>query len=234
MVALIVAYSIILACSDKKVTTESPQNDEEETAKSNVGELLDLRPKVKEIITVDYDTTRWVEIKDNEFFTLNIRYASQNNFMKQSIYDCPRCFLDIRTAEMLKDVSTEFKKYSYSIVLFDCYRPLPFQEKLWNLMPYATYVTPPSKGSMHNRGSALDVSLLKTDGSSVDMGTHYDHFGRKAHYDYTELDSSIIANRQLLRSTMEKYGFRGIRTEWWHFSNQESPADLSDWLWPCD
>lgn len=234
MLLCIFALLSAVACIENQTTNKFPTDETTEITNKHEVDAKHIGPTVNTKASLDYDTTRWVEITDNDFFSLDIRYASENNFMKQSIYDCPRCFLDIRTAKMLKEASIEFKKHSYKILLFDCYRPLPFQEKLWNLMPNATYVTPPSKGSMHNRGSAVDISLLKTDGRSVDMGTDYDHFGKNAHYDYIEIDSSIIANRQLLRSTMEKYGFRGIRTEWWHFSNQESPADLSDWLWPCD
>ena len=102
-------------------------------------------------------------------------------------------------------------------------------------MPDASYVTPPQKGSMHNRGHAIDLGLIDLDtGNLLEMGTDFDHFGPKAHYTFAKLPQKTIENRKLLRQIMEEQGFQGIRTEWWHFSYKNEIAPFSDWLWPCD
>lgn len=116
--------------------------------------------------------------------------------------------------------------------MLDCYRPRPIQQRLWNKMPNANYVTPPKKGSMHNRGLAVDLTIVDKNGAELDMGTPFDDFSEKAHYDYTKLSPKILENRKLLRQTMESVGFKGIRTEWWHFSFAAT-YPLSDWLWRC-
>ena len=191
-------------------------------------------PPTRTFHSIDYDSEVWSEIKNNEYYQLDIRYATDNNFMNQKIYPCGRCFLDIQTKKMLENAAKDFHKLGYKILLYDCYRPKPMQQKLWDIKPNASYVTPPWKGSMHNRGSAVDMGLILLDGSPVDMGTEYDFFGPRAHYTFSELSETVTNNRKLLRSTMEKSGFTGIRTEWWHFSYKESPSPISDWVWLCE
>jgi len=165
---------------------------------------------------------------------LDIRYATTNNFVKKQMYECPTCWLRPDAAVALKKVQEELKSKNYNLVLFDCYRPRPVQQELWDIMPNAAYVTPPSRGSMHNRGKAIDLSLTDLEGNQLDMGTPFDFFGRPAHSDNRNHPKEILERRDLLTNTMIKYGFRGIRTEWWHFSFGGKRAELSDELWPCD
>lgn len=183
---------------------------------------------------LDYDEEIWTEITENELFSLDIRYATTANFMKQKVYDCGRCFLENETYNAFIDASKELKSKGYKIILYDCYRPKPYQQRLWNIMPDARYVTPPKKGSMHSRGRAIDMGLLYEDNSVVDMGTDYDFFGQEAHYAYPKHSDEIKANRKLLRETMMKFDFKAIRTEWWHFSYKHSKSSFSEWVWPCD
>ncbi len=165
---------------------------------------------------------------------LDIRYATENNFVKKQLYKCPTCWLRPDAAIALQKVQLELKTKGYGLVLFDCYRPRPVQQALWDIMPNAAYVTPPSKGSMHNRGKAVDLSLTDLEGNQLDMGTTFDFFGRAAHSDNRDHPADILERRDLLTGTMEKFGFQGIRTEWWHFSFGGKPAELSDELWKCD
>ena len=136
--------------------------------------------------------------------------------------------------ELLRNAAQELQEKGYGIMVYDCYRPRPYQQKLWDIMPNAMYVTPPKKGSMHNRGHAIDMSLfdLKT-GEMIDMGTDYDFFGPEAHYAFPNATKNVKRNRYILRSIMEKHGFVGIRTEWWHFSYKKALQPFSDWLWNC-
>lgn len=117
--------------------------------------------------------------------------------------------------------------------MFDCYRPRPYQQRLWDKKSDPNYVTPPAQGSMHSRGAAVDLTLVDAKGVELDMGTPYDFFGEKAHTDYTKLPAKVLENRRLLREAMEAAGFKGIRTEWWHFSYRLKQYPLSDYVWPC-
>lgn len=164
---------------------------------------------------------------------VDIRYATPNNFMKQKVYDCGKCYLRPSVAKSLAKVQTELKKKGLGLKVFDCYRPKGFQQRLWDIKPNASYVTPPWKGSQHSRGAAVDLTLVDAHGKELDMGTPYDSFEKKAHFDYTNLAKDVLERRRLLRTVMVKYGFRGIRTEWWHFS-YPGKYSLSDDRWGCN
>lgn len=87
---------------------------------------------------------------------------------------------------------------------------------------------------MHNRGVAVDLTVTDKSGKEFDMGTTYDFFGPQAHHDYTKHDKTILDNRTLLKSMMEKNGFASIRTEWWHYSLVSGSYKLEDWQWSCN
>lgn len=165
---------------------------------------------------------------------LDIRYATTNNFTGAQIYDCPRCLLRPEAALALQKAHRALQRQGLGLKMFDCYRPRPYQQRLWDKVPNPDYVTPPAKGSMHSRGAAVDLTIVDARGNELDMGTPYDYFGREAHYDYTRLPGKVLANRRLLRRTMEAAGFQGIRTEWWHFSFKGKNYPLSDYVWACE
>jgi len=165
---------------------------------------------------------------------LDIRYATTDNFTKTKIYDCPQCLLRPEAADAVVLAHKALKKKGLGLKMFDCYRPRPYQQRLWDKVPNPDYVTPPAKGSMHSRGAAVDLTIIDANGKELDMGTPYDFFGPEAHTDNTKLPQKVLANRRLLRETLEAVGFKGIRTEWWHFSYQRKTWPLSDYVWPCD
>ncbi|MEI6409935.1 MAG: M15 family metallopeptidase, partial [Bacteroidota bacterium] len=164
---------------------------------------------------------------------LDIRYATTNNFTKAKIYDCPRCLLRPEPARAIATAQAKLQKQGFGLKMFDCYRPRPYQQRLWDKVPNPDYVTPPAKGSMHSRGAAVDLTIVDDQGKELQMGTPYDFFGVEAHTDYTKLSAEVLKNRELLRKTMEEVGFKGIRTEWWHFSFQRKDFALSSYVWPC-
>jgi D-alanyl-D-alanine dipeptidase len=86
---------------------------------------------------------------------------------------------------------------------------------------------------MHSRGAAVDLTVVDATGKELNMGTEFDFFGVEAHTDNLNLPAEVLKNRQILREAMEAAGFRGIRTEWWHFSYQKKQYPLSDYVWPC-
>ena len=165
---------------------------------------------------------------------LDIRYATTNNFTKAKIYGCPVCLLRPEAADAIVKAHNALKKKGFGLKMFDCYRPRPYQQRLWDKVPNPDYVTPPAKGSMHSRGAAVDLTIVDADGKELDMGTPYDFFGRQAHTDITDLPQQVLANRRLLRETLAAVGFKGIRTEWWHFSYKGKDWPLSDYVWPCE
>ncbi len=182
----------------------------------------------------DYDTKEWTEVKDlAPDVVIDIRYATKNNFVGEQIYDCARCFLRPEVAKAIAKAQTQLKKQGLGFKIFDGYRPRPYQQRLWDKKPDDRFVTPPAKGSMHNRGAAVDITLVDADGKELEMGTPYDFFGDEAYSTYTNLPTQVLKNRQLLRETLEKVGLKGIRTEWWHFSYSKKSYELSSWLWKC-
>ncbi|GAA4829671.1 M15 family metallopeptidase [Algivirga pacifica] len=155
----------------------------------------------------------------SEDFAYDMRYATTNNFLKEKVYDCDKCQLRYEAAKALVEANKQFMEKGYRIRLFDCYRSLDIQKKMWDIYPNPQYVANPYKnGSQHNRGLAVDLTIEKLDGTPVDMGTDFDHFGKEAHHDYTALSEEVLANRKLLKETLEASGFRSIRTEWWHYN----------------
>lgn len=183
---------------------------------------------------VDYDTSQWKELTTAMGFVIDIRYATKNNFVKEVIYPCGRCFLKPKAADALIKINTQLKAKGLAIKLFDCYRPAPAQQKLWDEVPDRNYVAPPWEGSMHTRGVAVDLTLVSLDGKELDMGTAYDFFGPEAHHNYTKHTATVVKNRTLLKTTMEAAGYQAIRTEWWHYSLKSVMPPLYDWQWSCN
>ncbi len=179
--------------------------------------------------------TALVEYTDMDTLAIKkIYYATDSNFANRSFYPCPRCLLRYAVAKNLLKASRDFAKRGYRIVLFDCYRPFSVQKAMWVAFPNKYYLAPPTHGSMHNRGMAVDISLARIDGKLLDMGTGFDFFVPAAHPDYPLLTPLQHKNRELLQKIMEKYGFRPINTEWWHFSWRKRPYfSVLDLWWAC-
>ena len=150
---------------------------------------------------------------------LDLRYATDNNFMHQKLYPPVKTtFLRKPAAENLKEIINELKKQNLTLKIFDAYRPYSVTEKMWEKVKDDRYAADPSKGSGHNRGAAVDLTLVDlTTGKELLMGTGFDNFSDTAHPDFTGLSEEILKNRNLLKSVMEKYGFKQLSTEWWHF-----------------
>jgi len=134
-------------------------------------------------------------------------------------------------ASSLKKAKVALLEKGYHIRLLDCYRPAPAQQKLWNIKPDKRYVAPPEKGSMHGRGLAVDMTLDSL-GVELDMGTPFDYFGRSAWPTIPFPDPVIQYRRTILADAMKAQGFRQARSEWWHFSKNNSRV-LYDWQWEC-
>ena len=168
-------------------------------------------------------------------FVYDMKYATSDNFLKSKVYDCPVCYLRLKTVKSLIEANQRFIKKGYRIKIFDCYRPLDIQKKMWAIVSNPEYVANPKKGSIHNRGGAVDITLVDASGKELNMGTAFDFFGIEASHDYENLSDEIKANRKLLKSTMIKSDFRILESEWWHYNLKNSKKDnLSNFKWNCE
>ncbi len=149
---------------------------------------------------------------------LDIRYATTNNFMHQIMYKQARAFARKPVVEKLKIIQTQLKKDGYGLKIFDGYRPYAVTISFYEKATDKAFVANPNKGSKHNRGCALDLTLidLKT-GKDIPMPTPYDSFEEAASPTYAKLPANIIKNRDYLIKIMHDNGFKVVSNEWWHF-----------------
>ncbi len=193
-----------------------------------------INPAPAVLDSVDYDTTKWTELVAlDSTILLDIRYATENNFVGQVLYGCARCFLRPAAAQAVLAAHQELKTEGLGLKMFDCYRPRDVQYKLWEIFPKPGYVANPDKGSIHNRGGAVDLTIVDSTGQELLMGTDFDFFGPKANHTYTDLPKAVLANRRKLRELMGKHGFSFIRSEWWHYNFQNKEYELADEEWNC-
>ena len=152
---------------------------------------------------------------------VDIRYATIHNFTNSILYPASaELYLTQEAAHALQGAAVEFEKLGYRLKIWDAYRPLSVQKRLWSVIPDERYVANPVQGSRHNRGCAVDLTLVDKDGCELDMGTEFDDFSLRAGRSYSDLPEQVIQNRSLLDSIMLRHGFEGMPTEWWHFDYQ--------------
>lgn len=149
---------------------------------------------------------------------LDLRYATEDNFLKRKVYpDGARCLLRQETVEKLKLAADTLREKGLRLRLYDCYRPRAVQWEMWAILPKPGYVANPKKGSNHNRGTAVDLTLANADGEELEMPTRFDSFEKAAHHGYAGASAEAKKNRETLREAMEAAGFKKNRMEWWHY-----------------
>lgn len=169
---------------------------------------------------------------------LDIRYATTNNFAGRQVYPSPRCYLRSDIARRLLEVQKRLRAQGLGIKVHDCYRPFSVQEEFWRIMPDERYVMQPTrdengrmvKSSRHNRGAAVDVTLVDANGRELPMPTEYDDFTEKAHRGSPLASALARQNSAVLEKAMAAQGFEPLATEWWHFDGpgwqEYPPLDL--------
>ena len=168
--------------------------------------------------------TDLVEIqKINPSIKIDVRYATKNNFTGKVLYNSARAFARRGTAEKLDAIQKELAEKKLGLKVWDCYRPRSVQYKMWEIFPLPDLVADPKKGSKHNRGSAVDLTLVSlVDGKELEMPTPFDELTERAGSDYaTGISKRAIANRTLLKTVMVKNGFTSLKSEWWHFDDND-------------
>jgi len=152
---------------------------------------------------------------------IDAAYARSDNFLGRAIYPENRLFLLKPAAEQLRRAQARLRPQGWGLKIFDAYRPLAAQKIMWDIVRDDRYVANPSKGSKHNRGCAVDATLISFDGREAPMPTPYDEFSIRAHRDFNGLPQEIIDNRRILEEAMAAEGFIPLFEEWWHFDAPE-------------
>ena len=144
-------------------------------------------------------------------------YATADNFTGQVIYDFSDAYLRYSTVKKLAAVSEDLAQLGLALKIWDGFRPVSAQFKLWEVCPDPTFVANPTKGfSSHSRGNTVDVTLVGLDGTELEMPSAFD-FSNKANRDYSDSTKTAADHAELLEILMEKHGFDGYFDEWWHF-----------------
>jgi len=218
---------------DNAIYNRKPLGPEEGATQLKVEALRPVPVLIKEALaaqppaeTGDFLPSDLVELRKlDPTIKLDIRYATTNNLFGTVFYSQPRAFLQRAPAEALVRVNRKLKSHGYGVLVHDGYRPWYVTKVFWDATPKdkKIFVADPSKGSRHNRGAAVDLTLydLKT-GKPVEMVSTYDETTDRAHPDYPGGTSLQRWHRNLLRSAMEAEGFTVYEAEWWHF-------DYKDW-----
>ncbi len=153
----------------------------------------------------------------------DLRYASLHNFMQRPMYPAGTTITFLRkpAADSLLKVQEALNKEGLGLKVFDAYRPYSVTKHFWELVKDERYVANPAKGSNHNRGTAIDLTIIDLNtGKELDMGTGFDNFSDTAHHSFKQLSTPILQNREKLKIIMAKYGFAALPTEWWHYTYQ--------------
>ncbi|MBI3182425.1 MAG: D-alanyl-D-alanine dipeptidase [Myxococcales bacterium] len=149
---------------------------------------------------------------------VDLRYATEDNFLKKKVYpDSARCLLRKSAAAKLAQAAQALSAKGFRLRVYDCYRPRSVQWEMWKILPKPGYVADPRKGSNHNRGAAVDLTLATADGGEVEMPTPFDTFSEAAHHGYQGGSEASRKNRDTLLKAMEAAGFKPNRMEWWHY-----------------
>lgn len=155
------------------------------------------------------------------------KYSTDSNFTHHILYADPDAYVRLPVAIALKKVHEELAAKGLGLKFFDAYRPYSVTKEMWKAVPDERYAANPAKGSGHNRGIAVDVTLVKiASGEELPMPTAFDDFSEKAHHNYKNLPDDVLQNRTLLKTTMEKHGFQALGTEWWHYSLANAAASF--------
>lgn len=154
---------------------------------------------------------------------IDLKYASTDNFTGKVIYPVTVCLLQKETAQKLVNANDEFKKKGYTIKIWDAYRPVYVQQIFWNIVKDSRFVANPANGgSIHNRGTAVDLTLVDSSGKELKMPSKFDDFSTNAYRNNSKMDLEARKNMDYLTNVMKKNGFNTIDTEWWHYEDSNS------------
>lgn len=181
--------------------------------------ILTTKKQYRQSVTAD-SSNKMVELHSLiPGIVYDLRYATMQNFTGTQLYKSgTQTYLRLPAAKALAQVQQELNTMGYGLKIFDAYRPYSATQKMWQLIQDERYVANPAKGSGHNRGLAVDLTIIDmATHKELAMGTGFDNFTDTAHQSFTYLPENVLQNRKLLMQVMRKYGFQPLSTEWWHF-----------------
>lgn len=177
-------------------------------------------------------TEPWIEPSDQDFVrildyipdaVIDLRYATENNFTGQVIYDFNDPWLRYGTVKKLMKVQSTLAESGYRLKIWDAFRPTAAQFRLWEVCPDSTYVANPHNGfSSHSRGNTIDITMVYSNGTEVLMPTGFDDFSKLADRDFSDCIKEAAENAAYLEKIMAENGFSGYYGEWWHYSDTNS------------
>lgn len=225
----LIVFFILFSCKTKYYEKSISVAKSTESKLENKVVVLDIKKSI-------VNDTSFVNLKEySNDFVYEMKYATENNFLKSKVYDCANCYLRLKTAKALIKANSKFMRLGYKIKIYDCYRPLEIQKKMWSIVPNPNYVANPSKGSIHNRGGAVDISLVDNKGMELDMGTPFDFFGPEASHNFRNFSREIIENRAMFKRIMLSSKFQSFDSEWWHYNLKNAKLDpISNFKWKCN
>lgn len=153
---------------------------------------------------------------------VELKYAGEDNFTGNVIYDFTDAYLRYGTIEKLKNVQEEVMQYGYFLKIWDAFRPVSAQFKLWEICPIPKYVANPYGGySSHSKGNTVDITLVNRDGTEIELPTGFDDFSDRADRDYSDCTAEAAGNARYLEEAMQRNGFVPYSGEWWHFEDED-------------
>ncbi len=159
----------------------------------------------------------------NAGFRFDLRYATPNNFVHATLYPVAKAYMQRDAAKALVEVQHELAAQGLGLKIFDAYRPLSVQQRMWDLIHDERYVSNPAlNAGRHTRGTAVDLTLVDRDGKELPMPTPFDDFTERAHRDAPGIPAEAAKNSKQLEAAMLAHGFLPYPFEWWHF-------DFRDW-----
>ena len=210
----------IKALEDKEIDRET--RIQVATVQSMVKRIVynseDTMPSVSDFDLVIIDEAHRGYILDRE-----MGEDTEDNFTGTIVYDFADAYLRYGTVKKLAGVQTELLTQGYSLKIWDAYRPVSAQFKLWEICPDPVYVANPNTGySSHSRGNTVDVTLVLADGTEIEMPTGFDDFSTLADRDYSDVPADATGNVLILENMMKDYGFNCYSGEWWHYSDSST------------
>lgn len=212
---LILLVAVLTACQRQQYHEDTLPLQTEETTLPETQSTQPLpEPSDEEFVKI----TDYIPTARQELF-----YATDKNFTGQIIYEFEDAYLRYGTVKKLMAVSADLEEMGLFLKVWDGFRPVCAQFRLWEVCPNPTYVANPNTGySSHSRGNTIDVTLVDGNGVELEMPTGFDDFSAKADRDYADCSEAAANNAMILEIIMEKHGFSGYHGEWWHFSDAVS------------
>ena len=180
-------------------------------------DLVQTKEEYNHQVTVN-PLTKMEDIQKIKGIVLDIRYATSDNFTGKVIYTTPKAFARMPVFDALQKIQDSLSRLNLGLKIFDAYRPYAATLKFHDVYPDTNFVANPRSGSRHNRGCAIDLTLIDISaGKELQMPTEFDNFSEKAHRDYPDLPDTVLTNRKFLLDIMSHFGFTCIGSEWWHY-----------------